>query len=226
MPDPWAFGWNQLLTIIGILLTLGIALGGFRTFGRWKKEKIEERRIEIAFDALALAYETKFIFDRIRQPIAYEIEHTDMAVRKGESAEDRQKRGAYYAILHRMSQQSEFFDRVWLLMPKTMAVFGKNAEEIFQHILMARGLLRMAGLELAYRMPLAPEKKSQEDFNLRVQYREDLWGNEAGDDRVSEHIIAFRKGIEELCKPIVTREFNMARYQSFLDDIIEAGKEA
>jgi hypothetical protein len=137
MPD--AFGWNQLLTIIGMLLTLGIALGGFRTFGRWKKEKIEERRIEIAFDALALAHESKFVFDRIREPIAYEIEHKDMAVRAEESAEDRQKRGAYYAVLHRMSQQSEFFDRVWLLMPKTMAVFGENAEDIFQHVLMARG---------------------------------------------------------------------------------------
>jgi len=42
------FGWNQLLTVIGLIVTTIIAIGGFRTFGRWKREKIEERRIDVA----------------------------------------------------------------------------------------------------------------------------------------------------------------------------------
>ena len=69
-PDPWAFGLNQLLTIIGLLITVGIATVGFRSFGKWKREKLEERRIDIAFEALALAYEAGFIFDSIRSPRA------------------------------------------------------------------------------------------------------------------------------------------------------------
>jgi hypothetical protein len=54
MGDAWVFGTNQLLTVLGLLLTLGIALASFRTFGRWKKEKLEEKRIDIAIQALAL----------------------------------------------------------------------------------------------------------------------------------------------------------------------------
>jgi hypothetical protein len=63
--NPWAFGWTQLLTLIGFAITIGIAVGGFRTFGRWRREKLEERRIEAALDALTIAHETKFIFQNI-----------------------------------------------------------------------------------------------------------------------------------------------------------------
>jgi hypothetical protein len=56
MEKPWTFGWTQLLTIIGFCITIGIAIGGFRTFGRWKREKIEEKRIDVAIEALALTY--------------------------------------------------------------------------------------------------------------------------------------------------------------------------
>ena len=67
MSDPWAFGWTQLLAIIGFIITVAIAIGGFRTCDRWKREKLEEKRIDTAIEALALVYESKFIFDRIRK---------------------------------------------------------------------------------------------------------------------------------------------------------------
>ena len=69
MINPWAFGWTQLLTIIGLLITVCIAVGSFRTFARWKREKIEETRIETAVEALAFAYEAPYIFHLIRMPI-------------------------------------------------------------------------------------------------------------------------------------------------------------
>jgi hypothetical protein len=52
MTDPWAFGWIQIFTVAGLLLTGGIAVFGFRTFGRWKAEVVEAKRIDVAFDAL------------------------------------------------------------------------------------------------------------------------------------------------------------------------------
>ena len=41
MKEQWIFGWTQLLTIVGMTITIVIAIGGFRTFARWKREKIE-----------------------------------------------------------------------------------------------------------------------------------------------------------------------------------------
>jgi hypothetical protein len=83
--DPWPFGWTQLLTMIGFAITVGIAIGGFRTFGRWKREKLEEKRIEIAFNMLEIAYEAKFVFNNIRSPMSFEYEWKDMPEEIGET---------------------------------------------------------------------------------------------------------------------------------------------
>jgi hypothetical protein len=85
MSDPWAFGWTQVFTILGFLITIGIAFGGFRTLERWKREKIEEKKIDTAIDALALAYESKFIFDNIRSELTCEVEWDDMPGKAGET---------------------------------------------------------------------------------------------------------------------------------------------
>jgi hypothetical protein len=45
MNDPWTFGWTQVLTIVGFAITLAVAVGGFGTFERWRKQKLEEKKI-------------------------------------------------------------------------------------------------------------------------------------------------------------------------------------
>jgi len=74
MINPWTFGWTQLLTIVGFVITILIAIGGFRSFERWRKEKIEEKRIDTAVDALVLLREMKWVFDNIRSPMSFEYE--------------------------------------------------------------------------------------------------------------------------------------------------------
>jgi hypothetical protein len=46
-----------------------LAIVGLRTFGKWKREKIEEKRIDVAIEALAIAYEAQLVFERIRSRI-------------------------------------------------------------------------------------------------------------------------------------------------------------
>ena len=95
MSDPWAFGWTQLLTLIGFAITIGVAAGGYQTFSRWKRQKIEERRIETAIDALALAYESKIVFRAIRSGFASDIDYKDMKSIDGESEDQRSRRGSF-----------------------------------------------------------------------------------------------------------------------------------
>ena len=78
MPNPWSFGWTQLFTIIGFIITVVISICCFRTFEVWKKEKIEEKRIGVAIDTLSLVYESKFIFDYIRNEMTFSYEWSDM----------------------------------------------------------------------------------------------------------------------------------------------------
>ncbi len=110
-PDPWAFGWTQALTLLGFAITGLIAWGGFRSFNRWKREQLEGRRIEIAFDLLAITYESKYVFDNIRSPMSFPYEWEDLPKRPGETEEQWRSRGSYYAVRKRVSEAKPFFDR-------------------------------------------------------------------------------------------------------------------
>src|SRR6266566_3290864 len=130
MSAPWTFGCTQLLTMIGFIITMAIAVGGFRTFARWKKERIEEKRIETAIEALALVYESKFIFDLIRSEMSFGYEWKDMPESYG-TVEQRNARGPFYAILQRIDANKDFFGRAWKMQVRCTALFGPQVEEIF-----------------------------------------------------------------------------------------------
>lgn len=208
MPNPWTFGWTQLLTIIGFIITIAIAIGGFRTFGRWKKEKIEEKRIETAIEALALAYESKFIFDHIRSPMSFGYEWKDMPDSYG-TEEQRNARGPFYAILKRIEANKDFFERAWKMEVRCTALFGPKVEEIFLLMQRARREIEVsAGMLL--REP-EPSVKSRNNLETWDRFRADIWaeyGDRAkGGDKVGQKLSEFKTKMENLCRPIIDREY-------------------
>jgi hypothetical protein len=88
-----------------------------------------------------------------------------------------------------------------------MAAFGAEAEAIFNQLHGARSTVRLAAQRLTYELPIPPVTRSEEDFQLRVQLRDDLWGTE-DENRVERLLRGFRAGIERLCGPVLRREFN------------------
>jgi len=207
MSDPWAFGWTQVLTIVGFLITIAIAIGGFETFGRWKRQKIEERRIDLAFDALSLAQESKFVFGRIRDPNGFEGEWKNMPVKEGESQEDRDRRGGSYAILRRLNADANYFERVGLFQPKAIAAFGTAAEVAFAHLAKAHDLVNDAAIQLTWQLPVHPENKSEEDFAMRMRLRGHLWAGFRQPDIVEQELVAFRSTMENVFRPVIERQF-------------------
>jgi hypothetical protein len=200
MSDPWAFGWTQVLTLLGFTITVGIAISGFRTFGRWKQEKLEERKIELAFEILALAYESKFVFDAIRSPASFGYEYEDMEKRPGESQAEWDARGPYYAILKRIGAHKDFFERIFKIQPRCMAVFGEKAEEIFLLLHKSRREIEVSAQMLGWREGFNPEQQEQ--------MRRDIWDHgDLENDKVGVKLLRFRKSIEGLCGPIVDREY-------------------
>jgi hypothetical protein len=176
MCDPWAFGWAQLLTIIGFFITIVIAVCGFRTFGRWKREKLEERRIEIAFEAWSIAYKSKIVFDYIRQPLVSDYEWEDMPASLGETENKRNRLGSYYTILKRIENKKEFFDCVVELQPKCMAVFDETVEDIFLELWKARTLIVSAAQMMLTTFRDEPLIPNEDNAKLKLELRADLWG--------------------------------------------------
>jgi hypothetical protein len=205
--NPWAFGWTQLLTLVGFAITISIAVSGFRTFGRWKRERVEERRIDIAFEALSVAHESKFAFDKIRDSNGFEGEWSAMAVREGENQTDRSMRGGSYAILVRLDAYADYFERVSRLQPKAIAVFGQKVESAFDRLYRAHAFVRDAAVQLTWQLPVHPEQPSEEDFKFRMQLRGDLWAGFSQEDRVETELAAFRFEIESVFRPVIERKF-------------------
>jgi hypothetical protein len=215
--NQWTFGTNHILTLIGFAITIGIAIGGFRTFERWKREKIEERRIDIALEALSLAYEAQGVFDTIRNPGAFSYEWEDMPEVEGESRQDRDYKKTYYVILKRLDNQRDFFLRVLKLQPQFMAVFGPETEEIFKELNWARVHVQVSAQSL-----MRPERGewTSERQKRRTQMEADVWTG-LGDvhsqeelpegDRVKKRLDAFKERIVKVCRPIVDREFKESR---------------
>lgn len=214
MTDPWAFAWTQLFTLVGFAITIAIALFSFRTFGRWRREKLEEKRIEIGLDALALAYEAKTVFDGIRSPATFHYECEDMPEEPGEPDERRRRRGTFYAILKRVGRERGYFEKVWAMQPRCMAVFGSQIEETFLLVQRARRRVEVSAQMLIddVREPL----RGHDNVKLRTRCEVDIWGMERPDtpDEVGRLLDQFRKEIEQKCRPAIARQFR-TRDESF-----------
>ncbi len=207
-PDPWAFGWTQALTLLGFAITGLIAWGGFRSFNRWKREQLEGRRIEIAFDLLAITYESKYVFDNIRSPMSFPYEWEDLPKRPGETEEQWRSRGSYYAVRKRVSEAKPFFDRVFQLQPKCMAIFGPQIEATFLLLHKSRREVEVASEMLASKDPNGPQPDPSAE--LWEQCRRDIWelgDYDKGKDKVKFKLTQFRVDVERLCRPITDREF-------------------
>jgi hypothetical protein len=208
MSGPWEFGWTQLLTIVGLGMTGAISLRGLRTFGKWRRERVEERRIDTALDALTLAYESKDVFAYIRGAMSSSHDYKEMSVVPEDSDEMRNLRGSYWVVGKRVVEHNDFFQRAWKLQPRVMAVFGEEVEAIFNRLQNARAMVQVASRTLAFDMPVEVKGESRDDRLLRIQLRNDLWGTGDGKDRVAVELRLFRDEITRLCRPVVEHGFD------------------
>jgi hypothetical protein len=211
MADPWAFGWTQLLTIIGFIITVAIAIGGFGTFERWRKQKLEEKKIEVAVDALAITYKARFVFEHIRGPFVFSSEWADMPERVGDTNDRRSSRGAYYAPLKRINQNKEFFEQLWKIQPLAMAVFGRRVEEIFLKVHQARRNIEVAAQMLMESVDDPFRGEDKENIELYKQLRVDIVGHGGQytkeGDRVGVLLRNFEAGMEAIFRPVIDREY-------------------
>jgi hypothetical protein len=207
MNEPWTFGWTQLLTIIGLVITTTIAIAGFRTFDRWKREKIEERKIELSLEGLSLAYESKAIFGHIRSRVMFGGEGADIPPKAGESDEHKRQRQSFYAVLKRIEASNDYFARVWKLQPQFIAVFGEKTEAIFDQLHKARREIEATASAMVFEdEPFDPKDPSYKE-ELRG-YRSTIFGPARGAaDPVAERLDDFRTRIEALCRPVIDRTY-------------------
>jgi hypothetical protein len=199
------------VTFLGFVATLGLGVTGFR---RWRRQEVEGRRIDTAIKALSIAYETKFIFDTIRSPMSFDYEWKDMPETPGETDAQRRQRGTFYAVGKRISAHKDFFERVYKLQPRCMAMFGREAEEIFMLMHKSRRAIEVSSQMLAWKVGQYEDHEAP-DHNQAFyeQCRRDIW--DVGEyqpekDKVGKQLVKFRDRMENTFRPILGRNFKGA----------------
>jgi hypothetical protein len=210
MANPWAFGWTPLLTIVGFFVTIGVAYFVFRTFERWKREKIEEKRIDIAIEALELAYDCQEVFEIIRSPGSFGSEYADMPRKDGEDDAEWHQRGPFYATLKRLQAHADFFERLAKLRPRYMALFGVPAAEQFQadqRGARLRGRFCATPLLPALRWAGRPEPADTNGVRRMGRHGRRLPRGLPRRGPVDVRIKGFVEETERRCRPIIDRTY-------------------
>jgi hypothetical protein len=200
------------VALIGVIVTGSFAFAGLKTFERWKREKLEEKRIDIAIEVLSIGFEAQIVFDEIRSRFVAASEYADMKIDGVPSKNDQrsQQQHGPYAVLKRVEARQSFFNKVVALEPKFVALFGREKETIFQRVFAARREIIGTAEALIddYRIEIDPD--NTEGRAQRVAWRKQIFaspGTLDSDDNVGKLLQEFREEIEKLCRPVVDRSF-------------------
>lgn len=119
--------------------------------------------------------------------------------------------GAYFGVLKRIEYHHDFFERVWKVKPRFMAVFGKETADIFKRIDEAHSNIFHSTrrlLQLAKDGQLYGDTTRQE---FRERLENDIYCMDEDSDRIGPNIRKFIKGIETYSLPLVTHRYGKLR---------------
>jgi hypothetical protein len=137
--------WNAIGEVLQGVGQIGAAVAiafaayiGRNTFSDWKRQKQEERRIEIAERTLTLAYRLRYDFHSVRSPLIdqVELDEAENVLRQDsgdwwdqQSEELKRRARTAQAIMNRLRRHHDDWQKIWELKPLALAFFGPAAEQ-------------------------------------------------------------------------------------------------
>lgn len=137
--------WNAIGEVLQGIGQIGAAIAiafaayiGRNTFSDWKRQKQEERRIEVAERTLTLAYRLRYDFHSVRTPLIdqNELDEADSVLRQDsgdwwdqQSDELKRRARTAQAIMNRLRRHHDDWQKIWELKPLALAFFGTAAEQ-------------------------------------------------------------------------------------------------
>lgn len=186
-------------TLAGAAAVAFAAVVGRQTFADWKRQKKEERRMEVAERILTLAYELRDEIKSVRAP-GYDSGEFEAAEEKLKAdpklnwelrdtdEQERLKLGQAY--LTRLVSRRELWERVWTLKPVALAYFGEAVEKELHVFWTLYGKMRVSARAYAW------DHGNDEAFARRIH--SDLWGSGQDDETSTEAKQAVKSLEEEL----------------------------
>lgn len=196
-------GWAALGAVFAVLYASKKAAN---TFGSYRRERQEDRRIDAAERILTLSYKIRTTLDAVRSPMAMGYEHHQAEEILNEAnwyqlLPQNEKRQAQtgHVILLRIDKYKKEWEEVFSAMPLARALFGEAAEG---HLLSLTRQLR--SVQVAAQM--YRDRMGTNDPKFRQKLERDFWTMGAADPETNE--VSFRvdeavAGLEAIMLPII-----------------------
>ncbi|ATE64125.1 hypothetical protein [Rhizorhabdus dicambivorans] len=168
-------------TVLGALAVIYAAKVGADTFSSWKRQKLEERRIAVAEQALALAFRIEEAFEQIRYPSATATEQAAAfenmigigLIDDRTPIEIRSRLLPAQVAVDRINATSPLFLELSEVMPLTRAFLHRDVAEHLVELRQHRQRITHAALEL-----LQNARHAQRAQTENQREREEKWRNE------------------------------------------------
>jgi hypothetical protein len=127
----WLVAKAPLFTAAAAIIGAVIAVLGFR---KWHPETTGKRKIELAEDILAGAYEAGAVIAWTRMPSGFAGEGETWPRVEGEDPDETRIRDSYYRVVERLNRDQNVFTTLEAKKYRAMAYFGKPVEQPFQDL--------------------------------------------------------------------------------------------
>ncbi|WP_277982258.1 hypothetical protein [Sphingomonas faeni] len=221
VPVDWSATGDMLSgigTIAGAAFVLIAARIGRNTFEGWKRQRIEERRSNLAEQVLTLAYRLQEALSVIRSPLRLlgESQESEKKLREQDmiksSTSDRQIQMLLTAqsSLTRISDFADAFDQLANVRPLMRAIFGQPLTAHLETIVTARNKVRGAAhsYAAAARPMRAHPMINEVEYAEQRVFEDILWEGAAfdlttgeEDDRIKRDVDAAVAALETAFRP-------------------------
>ncbi len=194
-------------TLIGAGAVIYAAHKGSDTFKQWRRQKSEERRIELAEQILTLAYKITRAFEGIRSPamLSGEMTRVEASLREQLEPDDKRSFGSNLitaqGALLRIDHYKNLWDALLDTMPVAKAVFGNDIETQLSTFWTQRGKIIASAhsyARSAYRGHAPTEEIKEQQLQQLDRLEQVLWsgGDESGVDAFANTVNAAVAALE------------------------------
>lgn len=196
--------WGEVFKVLPGIVTACTAIWGVMIaragLHKWRKETIGKRKAELAEEVLADFYQAYDIIDAARSPAAFGGEGESRKKEEWENENDTRTLNAYFVVLERLSNRSEFFAQFQARRYRFKALFGDEAIKPFNEFFHIRSeiIVAVRMLIMTYRQrrdgSLPKDIKNwEETIGWRVEE----------EDVILTRLKAIVDTIEKTCRPAI-----------------------
>jgi hypothetical protein len=191
---------EEVTSIVQAVAVTVVAIPTFRGLNSWRLQVLGKKKIELAEEALTLAYDLRSAIEHARHPFSRGGEGQDRPNRDDEPEDRRGYNDAFYSRISRLNESADQFSRLMALRPLFRAYYGEAAQDALGAFIAVRNEIYNAVNELIYE---SHHERYPDD--LRNELRAIIFEriNRDNPDGIHQRLDSAVAEIERVCRPVL-----------------------